>query len=308
MTSSSAYLQIPEGRIFWVLHHPAKLPLSSAASPDYKRPLLLFVHAGVADHTLWDGQVAYFTARGWSVCRFDILGYGKSIANETYLQQKERPKVAHHEYFAALVKEVQRQGQSPLIADSTRTDKVVIIGLSRGGSHAVDFAVAYPDLCAGLVVVAGGLSGCWPPNTAAEDALCEKEAQLMADKDLEGAVDFNIHFWGDGPLQPPHRASPEVRSKLRGWCRESVSREMSGIGGFAIPFQNVTPPAAERLDDIQCPIAVAIGKFDETSTSEAMRVLAKRAKHVTSTKEFETAHMVNLEAERQFNEWLDEWL
>ena len=301
MPSVEAYFQVPEGKVFWVMDFPTMSPSSSPASIDPKRPLLLFIHAGVADHTLWDGQVAYFTAKGWSVCRFDILGYGKSVPEEAYLQQTERSKVAHHEYFAALIEELQMQGRS-------LADKVVVIGLSRGGSHAVDFAVAYPNLCAGLAVIAGGLSGCWPPNTAEEDALLEHEAQMMARKDLDAAVEFNIQFWGDGPLQKPHRASPVVREKLRNWCRENISREMNGTGGFAIPFRTINPPAAERLNDIQFPIAVGIGKYDETSTSEAMRVISRDAKRVTSTHEFETAHMVNLEEEKQFNEWLEKWL
>ena len=307
MSSIEGFLDLPEGKVFWALDSPTKSSASPTASPNSTRPLLLFVHAGVADHTLWDGQVAYFVPRGWSVCRFDMLGYGKSAPHDSYLHQPKRSKVLHHDYFAALVKQVQNQGQSVGRTDKPHTNKVVIIGLSRGGSHAVDFAIAHPDLCAGLAVVAGGLSGCYPSNSAEEDALLEKEAEITAAKDLDAAVDWNVHFWGDGPLQTPGRVSLEVREKLRRWCRENVSREMNGTGGFAIPFESVAPSAAERLDEIQCPIAVGIGIFDEQTTN-SMRHIVEHSKHVTSTCEFETAHMVNLEAESQFNAWLDEWL
>ena len=308
MSSTEGHLDIPEGKIFWALDSPTKSSASPATSPNSTRPLLLFVHAGVADHTLWDRQIAYFVPRGWTVCRFDMLGYGKSVPSDIYLQQPSRSQVLHHDYFAALVREIQKHGKSDENTDRPQANKAVIIGLSRGGSHAVDFAIAYPGLCAGLAIVAGGLSGYYPPNSAEEDALLEKEAEITAAKDLDAAVDFNIHFWGDGPLQTPGRASLEVREKLRHWCRDNIGREMNGTGGFAIPFASVTPSATERLDEIRCPIAVGIGLFDEQTTTKSMRYIIEHSKHVTSTHEFETAHMINLEAESQFNEWLDEWL
>ena len=308
MPPIEGYLDVPEGKIFWVVDSPTTSSTSLATSPKSTRPLLLFVHAGVADHTLWNKQVAYYVPRGWSVCRFDMLGYGKSVPSEAYLQQPRKSKVSHHDYFATLFKEVQKQRLFAGDSQNPEANKAVIIGLSRGGSHAVDFAIAHPDLCAGLAVIAGGISGCYPPNSVEEDALLEKEAQITAAKDLDAAVDFNIHFWGDGPLQTPGRVGLEVREKLRHWCHENISREMNGTGGFAIPFEGVKPSAAERLGEIKCPIAVGIGLFDESTTTKSMRHIIKHSKHVTSSREFETAHMVNLEAESQFNAWLDEWL
>lgn len=41
------------------------------------RPVLLFIHAGVTDHTLWDAQVDHLVARGWSCLQFDLFGFGR---------------------------------------------------------------------------------------------------------------------------------------------------------------------------------------------------------------------------------------
>ena len=52
---------------------------------------------------------------------------------------------------------------------------------------------------------------------------------------------------------------------------------------------------------------VAVGKYDESSTTKAMEYVAQYV-HGTTLKEFETAHMINLERPSAFNVWLDLFL
>ena len=297
--SISNLLQLPEGVIFYQFHTPR-----STTSPALARPTLLFIHAAIADHTLWDDQVSYFKLRGWDVCCYDMFGYGRSLPSQAYLQQDQRPAIKHFEHTASVVRSIHalKFGES-----GQEVGKVVVIGLSRGACVAVDFAIAYPRLVAGLVTIAGGLSGFEHPNLPAEEAIFAREPQLVAAKDVEGLVDLNVRAWGDGPMQEVGRANELVREKLRIWYTDIATRECNSTGGAAIEYEVLEPPAALRLSEINVPIGVGIGILDESSTVAAMRYIGTQGKNVT-VQEFDTAHMVNLEASDQFNTWLEAWL
>ena len=66
------FTDMSEGRLFWRFDGP-NAPTShekgstqpipkDEAQKSKPRPILLFVHAAVADHTLWDEQVRYFNS------------------------------------------------------------------------------------------------------------------------------------------------------------------------------------------------------------------------------------------------------
>ncbi len=44
-------------------------------------PALVFIHAGVSDHRMWDPQVEVFASR-FKVIRYDLRGFGKSTMPE----------------------------------------------------------------------------------------------------------------------------------------------------------------------------------------------------------------------------------
>ena len=67
------------------------------------------------------------------------------------------------------------------------------------------------------------------------------------------------------------------------------------------------PPPIARLHTIAVPTAIAWGTFDESYTTAAMKYVAAQVEGATS-KEFEAAHMINLEKPDEVNEWLHEWL
>ena len=47
--------------------------------------------------------------------------------------------------------------------------------------------------------------------------------------------------------------------------------------------------------------------YDETATTAGMKFLGDAINNAV-VKEFRTAHMVNMEAPQEFNEWLETWL
>ncbi|MCJ1230029.1 hypothetical protein MMC12_006700 [Toensbergia leucococca] len=300
--SYSAYFEIPEGKLYWTYDSP-----SLAIESERCRPTLLFIHAGVADLTLWDEQVSFFTAQGWGILRYDILGYGRSNPNQIYISQHPRPKVKHHDHVASIAKNL-CNSQMPLTSNSEAiSNRFIVVGLSRGGSLAVDFTLAYPDLVSALVVLAGGISGLDLPNTAEENALFKQENQLKEAKDIEGMARFNVRVWGDGPFSKQGRANKMVRGKLYEWGIDIATRDCNSTGAWAITYEEIDPPAAERLTEIKVPVAIGIGRFDETSTNGAMRYFHEHAVN-SRIKEFDAAHMINLEVPDGFNDWLDNFL
>lgn len=286
-----SYCKIAQGQLFWRYDE---------STSRENHGTLLFIHAGVADHTLWDDQTEYFTANGWNVLRYDIFGLGKSRPSEFYLSMdpKHRSPFCYDEHAAEIV--------SAWRSAKNTNHKVVVVGLSIGGAIATDFALNYPDLCSGLVVVAGGLSGFYSENTEEENEIFAQYSELKAKKDIKSLTKLDVRVWGDGPSQPEGRVSKDVASKLHAWCEQIQQWEVDGTGGFALEGADPEKPASGRLGELQIPVAVGIGLHDESSSIAAMRYLAMQTKGIVG--EFNTAHMVNLEQPKEFNKWLEMYL
>ena len=298
----SSFLDIAEGRIFWRFDAPVD---DKVGSEKLARPTLLFIHACVADHTLWDDQVAYCTANGWGCLRYDLFGYGQSIPGEHYLRQSPKSPVKHHEHTARVVKAFCKSRNT---TGPQKGPKIVAVGLSCGGAIAIDFVLSDPQLVSGLVICAGGLGGFSVANDPNEDAMFKQVEESISRKDIESAAKMNVRVWGDGPKAEEGRADANTREKLYNWCKDIAAREMSREGGDAIPSEDLSdPPAAERLSQITVPTVIAVGRYDETCTTASMRQVAQEVPKA-DIKEFEAAHMINLECPKVFNDWLGVFL
>lgn len=297
-------LSIAEGVIFWTLDSPTS-DESNSQSKNITGPTLFFIHAGVADHTLWDDQVKYCTSKGWHCLRYDLFGYGQSTASEAYLAMNPRTPVRHHDQAALVVEAMfNSRSESQISANPT----VIVIALSRGALIAVDFALSHPTLVSGLVLCAGGLSGLDIADTADEDLMFGRVGEYMDKKDVVNAAKTNVRIWGDGTQTHEGRVDEGTREKLYNWCKSIAQTELDGEGGGTIPCAGLSdPPAAKRLSDIKVKTMVAIGKYDESSTNATMRYAAQHIKGAT-LKEFEAAHMINLECPTEFNNWLGAYL
>jgi pimeloyl-ACP methyl ester carboxylesterase len=261
-----------------------------------KRPILIFMHAGVTDQTLWDAQIEYLVEKGWSCLTFDNLGFGKSHASEEYLRSSPRQPFNMLEHVDLLRAEV-------LPPDAT----VIPVGLSIGASLALGYTVSRPDAVSGCCVVSGGLGGFEHPNTEAEDRLFKLADTLIADGDVQGAANLQVRIWGDGPREEPGRMAEHLAEQMLKWNIEIAARECSKTGGIALDSTEPEKPAGQLLDTIEVPLAVAYGIYDETYTIAAMKHVAATVKGA-QVKEFPTAHMVNMEEPEEFNKFLGKWL
>jgi pimeloyl-ACP methyl ester carboxylesterase len=286
---SEGYVEVNEGHIYW------KYSIAADETTE-SRPVLLFIHAGVADHTMWNAQVEYLLERGWNCLQFDMLGFGLSQPSDMYLFANPRPKFDPIEQLDRLLAEV-------LPPDAT----VIPIGLSIGASLALGYTVHRRELVSGLATIAGGVRGFDYNNTPAEDELFNKLDSLTEYGDFQGAANLTVRAWGDGPLQEAGRLAEDVAERMLNWNIDISQKECAKRGGTALDTIARDPPAATQLHTLDIPVAVGYGTFDETYTTAAMQFLAMNV-NGANAREFRTAHMVNLEVPDEFNQWLGEWL
>ena len=286
---SEGYVEVNEGHIYW------KYSIAADETSEL-RPVLLFIHAGVADHTMWDAQVEYFLERGWNCLQFDMFGFGQSQPSDMYLYSNPRPKFDPIDQLDRLLNQV-------LSSDKT----IIPIGLSIGASLALGYTVQRREITSGLVTIAGGVRGFEFDNQPDEDWLFNKIDSLTANGDIQGAANLKVRAWGDGPLQEPGRMAEDIAERMLKWNIDTSQKEVARRGGTALDAAARDPPAGTLLHTLNIPVAVGYGVFDETYTTAAMQYVAMKVDGA-NVREFRTAHMVNLEASDEFNQWLGEWL
>ena len=298
--SFEGILETEEGSLFWQLNTP-----KTSQASHTKRPLILLIHAAVADHTLWNEQVKFLAQRGWCTISYDIMGWGRSIPNEKYHVKSadlEPSPINHHKHIDQLLEFANMQSEVKFYSNG----KVVPIGLSMGGGLAIDYTILHPNVCVGMVAAAGGLGGFDQKGKPEEDEQSEKR-QNVSPWDAQTAAELDARYWGDGPSKPVGRLDKISREKLFRWCIDIAQRQHDGNGGLAIPSTKLDPPAVRRLSEIKVPVAVAIGDLDDSWTVAGMKLLAGSCPKST-VKHFDTAHMINLEEPEAFNDWLGSWL
>ncbi len=237
-------------------------------------PALLFLHAGIADSSMWDEQFSAF-AEQCRVIRYDLRGFGKS--------QVPNGPFANYEDPAALLR----------LLD---VEKAHVIGISFGSQICVDFALAYPAMVSSLVLVAPGVSGTLPSEEVLRFA--EEEDALVERGDLAGATALNVRFWVDGPKRTPEQVNPEVRKRV--YAMQYMA--------FTIPTPEeaeevkLEPPARFRLAEIQVPTLVIVGDCDLPEKIEFARQLATEIPLAQLEIFADVAHMVSMEKPQEFND------
>lgn len=250
MTSTHEFLEIGGARIHYRV--------------EGEGPAVVLIHAGVADLTMWDAEAAALRDR-YRVVRYDTRGYGRT--------RTEAVPFSNRADIAALL-------------DHLGEPRAHVVGLSRGGVIALDFALERPERVRTLTVVAGGVSGYESPL---EDASMWDEVERMYEaRDWERIADWETGYWADGPGQPADRV-PGIHARVHDWILGNLRAELEE--GRPQPLD---PPAAGRLGDLRAPLLVVLGTLDDPGTIDSMRHLAATVPG-SRLEEIEAAHMVNLE-------------
>ncbi len=235
---------------------------------------VLFIHADVADCSMWDAQFDVF-ARQYHVIRYDKRGFGKTISVDgAFSYRQDIVSLLRHLDVAS----------------------AAVVGLSNGGRLALDFTLEHPKLVDALVVASGGISGQQPAATGDEMRLFGTYAALQEQQDFDALTALGVHVWADGPAQQEGRADPHVRK----WLREMLANNYRVHHEHLQPVE-LEPPAIGRLDEVRVPALIVAGALDFSGTIAAMELLASSIAGARYNVFPNAAHMVNMELPERFN-------
>lgn len=238
-----------------------------------RRQPLVLVHAGIANCRMWDEQFDAF-ARKFQTIRYDLRGVGRSTM--------PAEPFSHHNDLKEL-----------LLA--LNIERAHVVGLSMGGSVAIDFALTYPEMVDRLVLAA--VLGQPPFSQGLLDGWTAAEAAFETEGP-SGVNEIEMQIWVDGPGRMPGDVDPEMRAFVAEMNIDVLRREDESEG---IP-EKPDPPAAERLADISSPTLVIVGTGDQPDVVTYGDKLAAEIPNARLELIPGAAHMVNLEAPQQFNE------
>lgn len=133
--------------------------------------VLVLLHSGYTDLRLWDDQFELF-GRYFKVIRYDIRGFGRS--------DKPSEPFSHFEDLKELL-------------NYLGIDKAHLVGVSMGGSIAIDFTLQYPDSVEYLVLSGSSLNGYLYAN---DEASSQRDLAGMSiikrDENFNQSVEFML--------------------------------------------------------------------------------------------------------------------
>ncbi len=253
--SKQAFAAVPNGTLFY--------ETVGEGSP------LVFLHGFSVDHQMWDSQVDFF-AQHHQVIRYDLRGFGRSsLPTEPY---------AHVDDLRALL-------------DHLQLTQATLVGLSRGGSVALDFTLTHPQRVEKLVLVDSALGGYrWSTEQRQLDQAVWETART------EG-LPAGKAAWLCHPLFAPALEQPVVAQHFAqmvddysGW--HFLHRDLD---------QRLDRPAAQRLSEVYCPTLIVVGERDLVDFLQIAEQLAAGIPGAHKIVLPGVGHMANMEAPSAFN-------
>jgi 3-oxoadipate enol-lactonase len=245
-------------------------------------PAVLFIHAGIADRSMWDYQFEYFS-RGQRVIRPDLRGFGESNLPSM--------PFANHEDVHALL-------------DQLGVGQTTVVGISMGGDVALDFVLEYPErvsklvLCSTLAAMdepSAELSANW---AAAEAAFERGEVDKATDVEVEG--------WIIGTGRSNADVDPQFVEKATRMIRGIWNRVLEQPQ--EVEERELDPPRKERLSEISVPTLLIRGDCDFPDVQLSIDRLHREIKGSELSIIPNSSHLPPLEQPVLFNEILERFL
>jgi pimeloyl-ACP methyl ester carboxylesterase len=268
--TTSGFVEVDGGQLYYVL--------------DGSGPAVTFVHAGIADHTMWDAQIAALSPH-FTVLRYDTRGFGRSTTQDVPFTNR---------------------GDLLALLDQLHIEQTALVGCSRGGQIALDTAVSHAERVTKLVWVCSGVGGFELPDESfdpREIALFTEMEAAEQSKDFERIATLDVRVWVDGPLQPAGRADAAVRAQVYAMALNNYRSHAT----YGQP-QPLDPPAATHLAELSLPILAIVGDLDFSSVSASADYLVANAPNARRITMHGTAHVPSMERPEEFNRIVQEFL
>ncbi|MFJ3230670.1 alpha/beta fold hydrolase [Streptomyces sp. NPDC086787] len=238
---------------------------------------VVLVHAGVADHRMWDAIVPALAERH-TVIRYDLRGFGESAPPGGPFRETD---------------DLRR------LLDHLGCERVRLVGASWGGRVALDFTLTHPDRVHSLAMLAAP----WPRYHWSADMIAYDEAETAALEagDLDAAVRINLDMWLRGPSRGWDEVADGPADRLRGAVRTSlVNQDIVG--------RHSQGPATGDLADIAVPTLVGVGKLDVTDFQDIARRYVAEIPGSTLVEFAAAAHLIAMDSPAELSAVLGPFL
>jgi pimeloyl-ACP methyl ester carboxylesterase len=233
---------------------------------------IVFLHAGIADRRMWDGQAAPFAER-YRMIRYDQRGYGRTTA-----------VAGPHSHLRDL----------EALLDHLGVARAHLMGCSKGGRLALDFTLAHPERVSALVMVNSGAPG-FQPSGGQPRQWDELVAAFKAG-DLARTNELEIQVWIDGAQRTPEQVDPAVRALALDMNGIALANEAAGLGEEERP-----PDGAGRLGELRIPFLAIATDLDDPDFIRAAEYAAAQVPGGQMALIQGAAHLPSLEQPAEFN-------
>jgi pimeloyl-ACP methyl ester carboxylesterase len=228
-------------------------------------PAVVLIHGFTLDTRMWDDQFLPLAQR-FRAIRYDLRGFGRStLPTDT--------PYSHVEDLRALL-------------DQLGIEQASLVGLSKGGAVALDFALTYPQRTRALALidtVVGGFA--WSAAGSARDALVWEEAR-------RGGIPAAKASWLTHPFFGPAMQQPAVATRLAAMIEDYSGWHFVHHN----PEQGTAPPAAQRLAELMMPVLALVGELDTPDFRQIAAELGQRIPQARTMVLPSVGHMANMEA------------
>jgi pimeloyl-ACP methyl ester carboxylesterase len=237
---------------------------------------ITFVHAGVADHRLWDAQFEALQST-YRVISYDLRGYGQSTAPAM--------PYSHSEDLHALLGHL-------------GVERTALVACSMGGTAALDTVLTYPDIATALVMVCSDPSGYMPEGAPPPLILQLVEASKAGD--AEKMANVAVLLWGVGERRKPEQVDQQFRDLVYDMSLIGFRNQLAGMGQEL----TIAQPAIGRLNEVRIPTLIIDGAEDSPTTHTAGELMAKGIAGSRRKLMANVAHLPSLENPIEFNKLL----
>ena len=237
------------------------------------------IHGLLLDRRSWDDEFDVF-AQQYTVLRYDLRGWGDSA------QEEAEPSFSPRQDLLSLLQYL-------------NIEKTYLLGLSGGGTLALDFTLAHPDKVDALILVSSDPSGYAPPMSDAIQTFAGQYYGALRQKDIAGAAEATVRFWTDGPRRAPEQVDAQARERITTMSKQHIERH----GDFMAHEQHMIPldpPAINRLAEVKVPTLIVVGDEDVPEIIEAAGILEQGITGAQKVVIAGTAHHPHMEKPKEF--------
>jgi pimeloyl-ACP methyl ester carboxylesterase len=155
------------------------------------------------------------------------------------------------------------------------------------------------------LVLVGAAVGGFVPSLPKEE---EEQEKLRAAPFIKAAEERNIPQLVEAVMQHPTLVPSPNYPQARQRVRDNLSEYSFVFVTDPAPRRQITPPAVERLSEIQVPTLIVIGEEDSLFVHQMADKLEQDIPQATRIDMEDTRHMPNIEKPEQFNQIILDFL